>query len=234
MTILTAMRTAATSVLASKYLARKGIKSFGIIGTGAQSEFQVLAHHFSLGINKIYFFDIDPAAMEKFVENLTPFGLELHPCRDAQSIVEQSDIITTATAVKTKAKVVLKDWIKSGTHINGIGGDCPGKTELDPSLLAACKIVVEQLEQSKKEGEIQQLGEGKIFAELWELVSGKKNGRESEQEITLFDSVGFALEDYSVLRLVSSLAEEYHVGHMLDMVPSHRDPKDLYSLLNDK
>lgn len=234
MTLLTAMRTAATSVLAAKYLARKTVKSFGIIGTGAQSEFQVLAHHFVLGLKNIYYFDVDPAAMKKFSENLRTFDLHLHPCTDARSVVEQSDIITTATADKTRAKVILSDWVQPGLHINGIGGDCPGKTELEISLIAACKIVVEQLAQTRVEGEIQHVSEDTVFAELWELVAGKKIGRENDEEITLFDSVGFALEDYSVLRLVYRLAEEYHVGHMLDMVPNQRDPKDLYSLLNYK
>lgn len=234
MTVLTAMRTAATSALASKYLARKNVSSFGIIGTGAQSEFQVLAHHFLLGVNEIYYFDIDRDAMEKFSENLCTFGLKLHPCSNAQSVVEQSDILTTATADKARAKIVMSDWVRAGTHINGIGGDCPGKTELDSSLVDQCKIVVEQLAQSQKEGEIQYSGADKVYAELWELTTGKKPGRGSEQEVTLFDSVGFALEDYSILRLVYSLGEEYHVGHMLDIVPENSDPKDLYSLLHYK
>lgn len=234
MTLLTAMRTAATSALASRYLARKGSQSFGIIGTGAQSEFQVLAHHFLLGIDTVYFFDVDNDAMEKFSENLCTFGLTLHPCHDAKAVVQQSEIVTTATADKTRAKIIMADWVYPGTHINGIGGDCPGKTELDLPLVEMCKIVVEQLEQSQREGEIQHLGENRVYAELWELTTGKKCGRESEQEITLFDSVGFALEDYSILRLVYSLGEEYHIGHMLDIVPENRDPKDLYSLLHYK
>ncbi len=232
MTLLTAIRTAATSALASKYMARKNVKTFGIIGTGAQSEFQVLSHHFSLGLDTIYYFDIDPKAMEKFAQNLKPFKLKLHPCKNGQSVVEQSDIITTATAEKGQQKVVVGSWVKPGSHINGIGGDCPGKTELDPSLVAKSKIVVEQIEQSSIEGEIQQLGgKDKVFAELWEIVTHKKKGRASAQEITLFDSVGFALEDYSTLRLVHMLAQEHDVGHRLDMVPAVTDPKNLFSFL---
>ena len=232
MTVLTALRTAATSALVSQYLAPKGAKRFGIIGTGAQSEFQVLAHHFLLGVNEIYYYDIDSKAMEKFANNLSNYDLELIACQSAEEVVSHSQILTTATANKLKAKIVEEAWVRPGLHINGIGGDCPGKTELDTNLLSRCKIVVEHLEQTRHEGEIQSLKSGPIYAELWELCAKKKVGRESEQEITLFDSVGFAIEDYSILRLIYSLAEEWHIGHMLDMVPAVSDPKDLYAWLH--
>jgi ornithine cyclodeaminase len=232
MTLLTALRTAVTSALASSYLSIKNPKIFGIIGTGAQSEFQVLAHHFILGVDTINYFDIDKKTMQKFSENLKPFGLTLNQCENAQAVAAQSQIITTATADKTRASVLVNDWIKPGSHINGIGGDCPGKTELGPHLMQNSKIVVEQIEQTQSEGEIQYLGREKVYAELWELVTKAKPGRTSDEEITLFDSVGFALEDYSVLRLVYQLAEQYHVGHVLDMVPEGSDPRDLFSLLH--
>lgn len=231
MTVLTAIRTAATSALCSKYLARKNASTFGIIGTGAQSEFQVLAHHYALGVDEIYYYDLDPQAMRKFEKNLKPFGFKLHPCKNGQSVVEKSDIITSATATKGKVRIIESDWVKSGAHINAIGGDCPGKTELEPSLLQRCKIVIEQMEQSKIEGEIQQLSEGQIYAELWEIVQGNKPGRETDKEITLFDSVGFAIEDYSALRLLHALAEEHHIGHKLDMTPDTVDPKDLFGVI---
>lgn len=230
MTLLTALRTAATSAMASQFLARKDAKTFGIIGTGAQSEFQTLAHHFALGIRDIYYFDVDHAAMEKFAKNLQPFRLNLHPCKDGHSVLNHSDIITTATARPGHQKVLEAGWVKPGVHINKIGGDSPGKTELDPSLVKKCKIVVELLEQTKHEGEIQQV-DAKIYAELWELAAGKKRGRESAEEITLFDSVGFALEDYSILRLVHELAEDYHAGHKLDMIPEISDPKNLFGVI---
>ncbi len=233
MTILTALRTAATSALSSQYLAVKGAKTFGIIGTGAQSEFQTLAHHFGLGIHEVFYFDKDRDAMEKFARNLQPFALQLHPCPDGRTVVEKSQILTTATAQQGHHKIVLADWVKEGTHVNKIGGDSPGKTELDPLLIAKSKIVVELTEQTEVEGEIQQLPSTArpIYAELWELVTKKKPGRESNREITLFDSVGFALEDYSVLRLVYQLAEEYNVGHQLNMVPHIPDPKNLFGVI---
>jgi ornithine cyclodeaminase len=231
MTLLTALRTAATSALASRYMAQKGVKRFGLIGTGAQSEFQVLAHHFLLGVNEIYYYDLDTNAMKKFANNLSTYELALKACQSAEEVVSHSQILTTATADKSNAKIVEDAWVRPGLHINGIGGDCPGKTELDINLLTRCKIIVEHLEQTRHEGEIQALNNAPIYAELWELCAKKKVGRENEEEISLFDSVGFAIEDYSILRLIYALAEEWHIGHMLDMVPSVSDPKDLYALL---
>ena len=140
------------------------------------------------------------------------------------------DVVTTATAFKQPVKILTGDMIHDGLHINGIGGDCPGKTELGPRVLKKSKIVVEYFEQSKIEGEIQ-FHDGEIYAELWELVAGKKPGRESDDEITLFDSVGFALEDYSALRLVYDLVTEFDVGEQIDLIPALADPKNLFTLI---
>lgn len=230
MTVLTALRTAATSALASKYLAKHGAKTFGIIGTGAQSEFQTLAHVYAFDILDVYYFDTDPHAMAKFAKNLEPFRVKLHPCQNARSVLEKSDILTTATARAGHQRVLEASWLKKGLHLNKIGGDSPGKTELDPHILGKCKIVVELLEQTKHEGEIQQK-DVPIYAELWELASKKKKGRTSDEEITLFDSVGFGLEDYSILRLVYELSESYHLGHKMDMIPETNDPKNLFGAI---
>ena len=231
MTILTAIRTAATSALASTYLARPGVKCFGMIGTGAQSEFQTLAHYVALGISDVFYYDIDSQAMSKFAKNMQAYPLTLHACTSVSEVVAASDIVTTATADKRCATVLYDSMIKPGMHINGVGGDCPGKTELDMALLNRCKIVVEYLPQTKIEGEIQHLKNKGIYAELWELTSGKKLGRESDSEITLFDSVGFALEDYAVLTLVYRLAQYHQLGQYIDMTPSIADPKDLFQLV---
>lgn len=232
MTLLTALRTAATSALASFYLAPKGISSCGIIGTGAQSEFQVLAHAFSLGIEDVFYFDIDPKAMDKFEKNLAPFSLRLHRMKSGHEVAEKTDLVTTATAAKGRATILSSDWIRPGVHINGIGGDCPGKTELDGALLDKAKIVVEYFPQTEEEGEIQGRGRSVVYAELYELVSGKRPGRVFASEITLFDSVGFALEDYSALSLVHALAEKHGIGEQIPLFPEPQDPKDLFSSLH--
>ncbi len=232
MTILTALRTAATSALAAKYLAKAGKKTMALIGTGAQSEFQALAMHYYAEVDTIAFYDLDAKAMDKFQKNLAQFPIKLIPVSSIEAALTQADIITTATANKTQAKILKRDNIKPGVHINGIGGDCSGKTELEKDILQQCKIVVEHTPQTMIEGEIQVQDEKQIHAELWEIVQGKKTGREFLDEITLFDSVGFAIEDFSVLRYVYEKAVAHNIGKEVDMIPTG-DPKDLFThLLN--
>ena len=232
MTLLTAIRTAATSVLASKYIAKPKSKSLAIVGTGAQSEFQIIAHKILFDIETIDYFDLDSKAMDKFEKNLSSYEFNLKRAKNVESMIEDADIIITATASRKSAQILRNEWIKPGVMINTIGGDCIGKTELDPKILERSKIVVEFLEQLKEDGEIQNYNHGRVYAELWELTGGKKSGRTSNEEIFVFGSVGFALEDYITLRLVYSLAEDFHVGHMLDMVPEESiNPKILFGLL---
>jgi len=232
MTLLTAIRTAATSALASKYLARKEAKVLAMIGCGAQSEFQVTAHLAVFPLTQVQYFDIDPAAMEKFAHNLRNEKVKLKACKSIDEALNSADIVITATAAKHHSEILHKNNIKAGMHISGIGGDSPGKTEVGKDLLSELKIVVEYFPQTKMEGELQNLSKQDIYAELWELAANKKPGRENNTEITLFDSVGFALEDYSVLRLVHTLAEGLHIGHMMDMVPDVKNPKNLFTLLD--
>jgi ornithine cyclodeaminase len=236
MTIPTALRTAATSALASDLLARKDAKTIALVGTGAQSEFQVLAHKLVRDITTVRYCDVDEKAMDKFANNMQFSGLELIACSSNEEAVKGSDIIIVCTACKQHVDVILNDWVKPGMHINGLGGDCPGKTEVEQSVLERSKIVVEFFEQSLIEGEIQrysrQQAEEKVYAELWQLITGEKAGRENDQEITLFDSVGFALEDFSILRFTYQLCQQYQIGEFVDIIPPLRDPKDLFSSLN--
>lgn len=231
MTLLTAFRAAATSALAAKYLARHDAETLSIIGTGAQAEFQILGFKQVFPLKEIRFYDRDPAAMVKFARNLENYPFALTPCATIQEAVRQSDIVITATAAHGRQQLFNLPDIAPGTHINAIGGDRPGKTELPPDLLEAAKIVVEYLPQSLSEGEVQQCSPEPIPAELWELVTGSKEGRENDDQITLFDSVGFALEDYSALRLIYELAFEYSLGQEMDLLPEPANPKDLFGLL---
>ena len=230
MTLLTAFRTAATSALAAKYLAQKNSKAIGIIGTGAQSEFQVLAQHAQFHVDTVKYFDIDQNAMKKFASHLSDQSFKLIPCENARDTVKDVDIITTATATKGVATILTEDMLHPGLHINGIGGDCAGKTELDKKIVERAKIVVEYLPQTKIEGEIQQIHKP-IYAELWELVTHKKPGRENNTEVTLFDSVGFAIEDFATLKFIYTLCEKNNLGTMVDLIPSLSNPKDLFGLL---
>lgn len=235
MTFLTALRTAAVSALASKLMARQNSKKLAIIGCGAQSEFQVLAHHALFDLDEVHYFDLDPHAMERFAKHLQKESFKLIPAQDTPSAIRGMDIIITATAAKKKQQVLLKEWLEPGQHISGVGGDSPGKTELDPEILKHAKIVVEYFPQTAHEGEIQNLGDDAqkyVYAELWELCKGDKKGRSSDQDITLFDAVGFALEDYSILRYVYALAKTHKLGLEVDLIPEGvKDPKNLFGLL---
>lgn len=235
MTVLTGLRTAATAALATDYLARKNAQTLALIGTGAQSDFQALATALVRDIKTIRFHDIDPNAMIRFENNMKPYGFELVACSSNEEAVKGADIVTVCTACKAHAEVIKDAWIKPGVHINGLGGDCPGKTELEQSILTHAKVVVEFFEQSFIEGEIQRFSESQakeiVYAELWEIIQDEKQGRSNDSEITVFDSVGFALEDFSALRLTHALAEKYGIGKPLQMIPSLNDPKDLFSVL---
>jgi ornithine cyclodeaminase len=243
MTVLTALRTAAASAVAARHLARRGAATLALIGTGAQvvreltlalvgtgaqGEFQALAFKACLGIRRIRYFDTDAHAMRKFAHNLRDAGLELLPCTSVAEAVAGAEVVTTATAVKGRQTVLADAMIGAGVHINAIGGDCPGKTELDPALLRRARIVVEYLPQTRIEGDIQSLGPGFEATELWQIIAGHERGRRDEHELTVFDSVGFALEDYSALRYVYDKARALGFGADVVLVPEPRDPKDLY------
>jgi len=231
MTLLTALRTAATSALAAKYLAKKDSKILALIGNGAQSEFQYLVFSYLFDIQELRYYDVDEKAMDKMAANLVKYGVRLVPCKDTKEAIEDADIITTVTADKRYQTILTDDMIKKDVFINALGGDCPGKTELSTKLVENSHVVVEFLEQSKIEGEIQHLEDEYSCPELHEVVNGKVNLNVSSDGTIIFDSVGFALQDYSVLRLTYQLAKEFKIGHEMNLIPNMKDVKDLYSLL---
>jgi ornithine cyclodeaminase len=229
LTLTTAMRTAATSVMVAKRLARPDSRVMALIGNGAQSEFQALAFHHLLGIRELRLYDIDPDATAKLVRHLngTP-GLTLTVCASIAEAVQSADIVTTVTADKTNATILTPDMIEPGMHINGVGGDCPGKTELHADVLRGARVFVEYEPQTRIEGDIQQLPHDFPVVDLWRVLAGTETGRQSADQVTVFDSVGFALEDYSVLRYVNAEAEKRNLGENVELVPWADDPKDLF------
>ena len=232
LTLTTAMRTAATSVLAARLLARPGARSMALIGNGAQSEFQALAFHHLLGIRQLRLHDTDPAASAKLQRNLRGVpGLEVIACSSTAAAVRGADIVTTVTADKRRATIIKPDMLEAGMHLNAVGGDCPGKTELDPGVLAAARVFVEYEPQSRVEGDVQQMPADFPVTELWRVLTGQAPGRTGGAEVTVFDSVGFALEDFAALRLMRALALTLKLGAPIDLIPTLRDPKDLFAQL---
>ena len=230
MTLLTALRTAATSAMAAKYLARKDSEVMAMIGSGSQSEFQALGFRAALGIERVRIFDIDPNALEKFRRNIEPLGIEVYIADSVEDALEGADIITTCTADKAQNTILDYSLVRPGVHINGVGGDCPGKTELDPRILDDATVFVEFPPQTRIEGEIQNKGEDFEVVELWKVIAGKVPGRSSDEEITLFDSVGFAIEDFSALRYLRDSTAGTDFQTYIELVADPDDPKDLFSL----
>jgi ornithine cyclodeaminase len=231
MTVLTALRTGATSAMAAKWLAPKGARTMAMIGAGAQCEFQALAFRAICGIARIQLYDIDPAASEKAACNLRAMGLETEICASGQAAVEGAQIITTCTADKRNATVLSDNMVGAGVHVNAIGGDCPGKTELAAAVLERATIFVEYPEQTRVEGEIQQLSPDHPVTELWQVIAGSAPGRRDAREITIFDSVGFAIEDFSALRWLLGRVAAGAPHVMLDMMADPDDPRDLFGML---
>ncbi|MEH0075004.1 ornithine cyclodeaminase [Pannonibacter sp. Pt2] len=231
MTILTALRTAAMSALAARYLAPADARSMAVIGNGAQSEFQALAFRKLLGVNSLRLYDIDPAASRRCARNLAGFGFDITVCASAEEAVEGVAIITTVTADKQRATILTDNMVASGQHINAVGGDCPGKTELHRDILLRSSIFVEYTPQTRIEGEIQQLEADHPVTELWQVIAGDAPGRRSALETTLFDSVGFAVEDFSALRYLRGLLKDLPYCEMLDLLADPDDPRDLFGMV---
>lgn len=232
LTITTAFRTAATSAVAAIALARPNSKVLGMIGCGAQSEFQAIAFHTLLGIEEVRIFDIDEDAMNKLERHLKAFPeLLVVPVSSAAAAAKGADIVTTCTADKAWATILTPDMIEPGMHVNAIGGDCPGKTELHADVLTRSKIFVEYEPQTRIEGDIQQLPASHPVHDLWRVIAGLETGRDNDEQITVFDSVGFAMEDFSALRFVEQLANEYGEGEKIALIPEMDDAKDLFGQL---
>jgi ornithine cyclodeaminase len=231
MTMLTALRTAAMSALAAKHLAPKSARTMAVIGNGAQCEFQCLAFRAMTGIDTVRLFDVDPDATAKCARNLAGSGLSVIACGTAQEAIEGAQIITTATADKRLSTILTDNMVGSGVHINAVGGDCPGKTELHRDILLRSAIFVEYPPQTRVEGEIQQLPADHPVTELWQVMAGKATGRTAAAQITLYDSVGFAVEDFSALRYVYHAIKGTAFYTDLDMIADPDDPRDLFGML---
>jgi ornithine cyclodeaminase len=231
MTILTALRTAATSAMAAKHLAPAGATTMALIGNGAQAEFQALAFKAACGINEIRLYDIDPAATTKCARNLAGRGLTVVTCHSAEEAILGAQIITTVTADKQNATILTDNMVGAGVHINGVGGDCPGKTELHADILRRSQVFVEYPPQTRVEGEIQQMEPDFPVTELWRVITGEVAGRSDARAVTLFDSVGFAVEDFSALGYVYDKIRETGLYDDLDMIADPDDPRDLFGMV---
>lgn len=218
---ITAMRTGAASGVATKYLAKKNAKTVGIFGAGVQAKTQLWAVCKVRQIEVAYVYDIKEEVMRKYSDEMSKkLGIDVKCVKDPKKLVEESEIICTATTSKTP--VFNGEWLINGTHINGIGAHTPDARELDATTIMKSKIIVDSYEACLKEaGElIIPINEGKItkekiHAELGEVIAGIKTGRERDDEITLFKSVGLAIQDAATALKVYEKALEAKVGREL-------------------
>ena len=235
MTLLTAIRTAAVSVLASQLMARQDSQVIAIIGCGAQSEFQVLAHHFCYPHVRWTCFDVQTKAMQRLQAHVKPYGVDIAICQSEREAVRDADIVITLTSALRSYPVLKLVDLKPNVHINALGGDSPGKSELAVDILAhASRIMLEYFPQTLHEGEIQQdlnIAHSDKVCELWEVLVGHKKARVSDADLTLFDGVGFALADYSCLQVVWRLAQQYQLGKIGDLLPPFDVDKGLFGQL---
>lgn len=209
-TWITAMRTAAATGIATKYLARKDSKTVGMIGAGYQAPFQLEALREVMKIEQVKVYARRKEKVEKFAEEMEEkLGLEVEAMDTAEDAVRDVDVLVTVTTAREP--VVEDEWVSEGMHINGIGADAPGKQELDPRILKRAKIIVDDWEQACHSGEVNvPLAKGditkeNIYGELGEIVAGLRPGRTSDDEITIFDSTGLSIQDvitgWHVLRM---------------------------------
>lgn len=233
MTLVTALRTAASSALAAKILARPDSKKLALIGAGCQAEFQSLGMRAILGINEVSVWDVDPKAMEKYAAHAENLGFKVRIATSAADAVAGADVVTTCTADKQHAIVLHDSMVTAGMHINAIGGDCPGKTELETSILHRSSVFVEYEPQTRIEGEIQKVDADFPVTELWKVIKEIAPGRVDDKEITVFDSVGFAIEDFSALRYFRESMQGSPLVAKVDIIADPENPKDLYSLIGN-
>ena len=227
------LRTGAASGVATNLMARRDARLAAIIGTGGQARTQLEA---IAGVRKLELaraYGRNVARLEKFCADMAErLRIPVYAATSAAQTIEGADIVCTATTASQP--VVTGSDIAPGMHINAVGGDCPGKTELHADILRAqdVRIVVEFEPQARIEGEIQQLRGGGQVTELAEILRAQRSVRSSEREVSIFDSVGFALSDFSALRYLHRLnAEQPDGGQRIDLIPEPDDPKDLYAEL---
>ncbi|CAN2042529.1 Alanine dehydrogenase [Candidatus Magnetomoraceae bacterium gMMP-15] len=200
-TYITSLRTGAAGAVAAKYLARKDSKSLSFIGAGAQAYTQLDALMITMpNISEICVYDIDKNKSKKFADKAAKqYNIKATVSDSIEKAALMSDILVTITPVNNP--LIMDHYIKEGTHINAIGADAEGKQELDPKILKRAKVVIDNWEQASHSGEINVglekgiITKADIFADIGEIVTKKKSGRDNDKQITVFDSTGLAIQD---------------------------------------
>ncbi|WMW22569.1 alanine dehydrogenase [Methanolobus mangrovi] len=220
-THITDMRTGAAGGVAAKYLARPDSHIVGMVGTGGQARTQLLALSEVMDIEEVKVTCRNIAHCASFEKDMKPFiNCDFTP-KDGIKDVCDCDVLVTTTPVREP--VVMSEWVHEGTHINAIGADAMGKQELDSVLLKRSKIIVDDIVQASHSGEINVplskgvISQSDICAELGEVVAGIKQGRQSDEDITIFDSTGLAVQDLVTANIVYTKAVGMGIGKKIKL-----------------
>ena len=216
-TYITTLRTAAASAVATDVLAKQDSTTLGIIGTGSQAESQIIAISKVRHIEKVM---VSSGTIEMAGDFAERIGRSLRGVSMSSATIEDtvrgSDILITVTP--SRSPIVIDEWVNNGIHINAVGADAPGKEELDPLILKRSKIIIDDWEQSSHGGEInvplekELLRREQIHGELGDVLTGKIDSRTSDDEITIFDSTGLAIQDVATASIVYGKALEKGIG----------------------
>lgn len=207
---LTAVRTAAASSVSIAHLARKDAKVLGMVGAGHQSQFQLRAAAEQRNFEKVVAWNPHPDMLPKLGAVAAELGLPFEAVTQ-QELGEQADVIITITSAFEP--LLMKDWIKPGTHIACMGTDTKGKQEVDPAILASATVFTDEIAQSITIGEAQHaIADGSLkeadITPIGHVINGDHKGRTSDTEITLFDGTGVGLQDLAVASTAARLAKE--------------------------
>lgn len=222
-TYITALRTGAAGGVAAKYLARKDSSVIALVGCGTQAETQLLALLGSFRIKTVKVWGLEKNGAGDFAERIRKKkGINIKAVKSVKECVSGSDIVVTTTP--SRKPIVRSEWLKKGAHINAIGADAAGKEELDPAILRKARVIVDSLAQAAHSGEINvPLSRGTIslkdiYADIGEIIAGKKKARTRDDQITVFDSTGLAIQDVAVANVIYDKAKRLKKGRYLDLI----------------
>lgn len=222
-TYATALRTGAAGGIAAKYLARKDSRKVALVGCGAQAKTQLLAINEVFKIKEINLYDLSHSSALKFKREMRGTeGVKWDILNTVRDCVKDCDIIVTTTP--SRRPIIKLNWLKKDVHINAIGADAQGKQELDSAIFKKAKIIVDAIEQARHSGEVnvhlrrKVISLKDIYADIGEIVSGRKKGRTKKDGITIFDSTGLAIQDVAIANLIYDCAVKSRAGKWIKMI----------------
>lgn len=234
--LLTALRTGAASAVASKFLAKSNSGTLGLIGCGAQAITQLHALSRVFDIEKVLIYDNDASVVNSFAERISILDLNVELIQyPIEEIMEYSDIVCTATSIEVgEGPLFHNASYNNHLHINAVGSDFPGKTELPLELLEKSFLCPDFLEQAKIEGECQQISEDRIVDDIIKVVQNSKSYEYAKNQLSVFDSTGWALEDKVVMDLFLDLADRFDIGLHVALENISEEAKNPYHFLLKK